>query len=324
MPTRRTVRVAEVLRKELSALMTQSLDLEGMLITISSVELPPDMKQAFIYVSTLNPEVEQASALKLLNRNRTPGGRGSIGRRLGIKFTPQLHFRFDDAIERGDRVMKILTQLEGEQDGAAGSGRAEMSGRAARRHDGRRPDQLRPFSFQPGIAPHAAGSVLACCGRTQVICAVTIEESVPRWMKEQQVPGGWITAEYSMLPYSTLGRKPRDITKGRLDGRSTEIQRLIGRSIRAVVDLQALGRADDLCRLRRARRRRRHAHHGDHRHLRGAGAGGEAKLRAEGTASRHGQVAHPRAFRRDQRRDGRRAGRCSISITSRTRTRRPT
>src|SRR5277367_3175678 len=112
---------------------------------------------------------------------------------------------------------------------------------SARRHDGRRPDQLRPISFQPGIAPHAAGSVLACCGRTQVICAVTVEENVPRWMKEQKVSGGWITAEYSMLPYSTLDRKPRDITKGRIDGRSTEIQRLIGRSVRAVVDLGALG-----------------------------------------------------------------------------------
>jgi ribonuclease PH len=112
---------------------------------------------------------------------------------------------------------------------------------SARRHDGRRPDQLRPITFKTGIAPHAAGSVLAVCGRTQVICAVTVEENVPRWMKEQQVPGGWITAEYSMLPYSTLGRKPRDITKGRLDGRSTEIQRLIGRSVRAAVDLQALG-----------------------------------------------------------------------------------
>ena len=112
---------------------------------------------------------------------------------------------------------------------------------AGKRHDGRKPDQLREISFQPGIAPHAAGSVLASCGRTQVICAVSIEESVPRWMKEQQVPGGWITAEYSMLPYSTLGRKPRDITKGRMDGRSTEIQRLIGRSVRAAVDLQAFG-----------------------------------------------------------------------------------
>src|SRR5271156_1954988 len=115
------------------------------------------------------------------------------------------------------------------------------SSQLTRRHDGRRPDQLRPITFKAGIAPHAAGSVLASCGRTQVICAVTIEENVPRWMKEQQVTGGWITAEYSMLPYSTLGRKARDITKGRIDGRSTEIQRLIGRSIRAAVDLEALG-----------------------------------------------------------------------------------
>jgi len=111
----------------------------------------------------------------------------------------------------------------------------------SRRHDGRKPDQLRPITFQPGIAPHAAGSVLASCGRTQVICAVTVEENVPRWMKDQKVTGGWITAEYSMLPYSTLDRKARDITKGRIDGRSTEIQRLIGRSVRAAVDLEALG-----------------------------------------------------------------------------------
>jgi ribonuclease PH len=110
-----------------------------------------------------------------------------------------------------------------------------------RRHDGRKPDELRPITFKPGIAPHAAGSVLATCGRTQVICAVTVEENVPRWMKDQKVSGGWITAEYSMLPYSTLERKARDITKGRMDGRSTEIQRLIGRSVRAVVDLEALG-----------------------------------------------------------------------------------
>ena len=68
-----------------------------------------------------------------------------------------------------------------------------------------------------------------------------IEEMVPRWMKEQGVTGGWLTAEYSMLPYSTQQRKPRDISKGRLDGRSVEIQRLIGRSLRAVVDLEALG-----------------------------------------------------------------------------------
>jgi ribonuclease PH len=113
--------------------------------------------------------------------------------------------------------------------------------KSTRRHDGRKPDQLRPITFTAGIAPHAAGSVLASCGRTQVICAVTVEENVPRWMKDQKVSGGWITAEYSMLPYSTLERKARDITKGRIDGRSTEIQRLIGRSVRAVVDLEVLG-----------------------------------------------------------------------------------
>src|SRR5260370_23739465 len=73
------------------------------------------------------------------------------------------------------------------------------------------------------------------------MCGVTIEENVRRWMKEQGVSGGWLTAEYSMLPYSTQTRKPRDIAKGRIDGRSTEIQRLIGRSLRAVVDLEKLG-----------------------------------------------------------------------------------
>src|SRR5471032_1384940 len=109
------------------------------------------------------------------------------------------------------------------------------------RHDGRLADQLRTVSFTPGIAPHATGSVLVAFGNTRVICAATIEDGVPRWMKEQSVPGGWITAEYSMLPYSTLQRKPRDISKGRLDGRSSEIQRLIGRSLRAVVDLDKLG-----------------------------------------------------------------------------------
>jgi ribonuclease PH len=109
------------------------------------------------------------------------------------------------------------------------------------RPDGRQPDQLRPISFTPGIAPHATGSVLVGFGNTRVICAATIEEALPRWMKEQSVPGGWITAEYSMLPYSTLQRKARDISKGRLDGRGVEIQRLIGRSLRAAVDLAALG-----------------------------------------------------------------------------------
>ena len=78
-------------------------------------------------------------------------------------------------------------------------------------------------------------------GDTRVICGVSIEESVPRWMQSQGVEGGWITAEYSMLPYSTLDRKRRDVNKGKLDGRSTEIQRLIGRSLRAGLDLKKLG-----------------------------------------------------------------------------------
>ena len=109
------------------------------------------------------------------------------------------------------------------------------------RPDGRALDQIRPIGFELHIAPHATGSVLVATGNTRVICGVTIEEIVPRWMKDQGVTGGWLTAEYSMLPYSTTTRKPRDIAKGRLDGRSSEIQRLIGRSLRSVIDLEKLG-----------------------------------------------------------------------------------
>lgn len=109
------------------------------------------------------------------------------------------------------------------------------------RLDGRAPDQLRPLSFVPNFAPHATGSVLVSTGNTRVICSAMVEEAVPRWMKEQSVSGGWVTAEYSMLPYSTLQRKARDIAKGKQDGRGVEIQRLIGRSLRAVVDLDILG-----------------------------------------------------------------------------------
>ncbi|HYC72467.1 MAG TPA: ribonuclease PH [Opitutaceae bacterium] len=109
------------------------------------------------------------------------------------------------------------------------------------RPDSRLTNQLRPVSFEAGIAPHAAGSVLVSFGATRVICAATVEPKVPSWMKQQGVKGGWLTAEYSMLPYSTLDRKPRDISKGKLDGRTVEIQRLIGRSLRAVIDLAKLG-----------------------------------------------------------------------------------
>lgn len=109
------------------------------------------------------------------------------------------------------------------------------------RSDGRQPRQLRRIRFQNHIAPHATGSTLVEWGNTRVICGVTVDENVPRWMKEQGVSGGWVTAEYSMLPYSTLQRKMRDSTKGRIDGRSQEIQRLIGRAMRAAMDLDKLG-----------------------------------------------------------------------------------
>jgi len=109
------------------------------------------------------------------------------------------------------------------------------------RADGRNADQLRAVRFQNHIAPYATGSTLIEWGQTRVICGVTVEEIVPRWMKEQNVTGGWITAEYSMLPYSTLQRKQRDISKGKIDGRSQEIQRLIGRAMRSALDLEKLG-----------------------------------------------------------------------------------
>ena len=109
------------------------------------------------------------------------------------------------------------------------------------RPDGRAVDQLRTVTFKNNIAPYGTGSTLIEWGDTRVICSATVEESVPRWMKMQNVEGGWLTAEYSMLPYSTLDRKRRDITKGKIDGRSQEIQRLIGRSMRAAVDLIKLG-----------------------------------------------------------------------------------
>jgi len=112
---------------------------------------------------------------------------------------------------------------------------------SAARADGRNPNQLRPIRFQNDIAPHATGSTLIEWGNTRVICGVTVEETVPRWMKEQGVKGGWVTAEYAMLPYSTLERKPRDSARGKIDGRSQEIQRLIGRAMRATLNLEKLG-----------------------------------------------------------------------------------
>jgi len=108
------------------------------------------------------------------------------------------------------------------------------------RPSGRSLNQLRSVDFQTGIAPHANGSVLCSYGNTRVICSAMIEDRVPGWMRQQKIQGGWLTAEYSMLPYATLTRKDRPISRGKQDGRNIEIQRLIGRSLRAVLDLKKL------------------------------------------------------------------------------------
>ena len=108
------------------------------------------------------------------------------------------------------------------------------------RPDGRSRDALREITFEADFAPNATGSVLVSFGSTKVICGAMLEKRVPGWMRAQSVSGGWLTAEYSMLPYSTLDRKQRDGSRGRQDGRGVEIQRLIGRSLRAVIDLQKL------------------------------------------------------------------------------------
>ena len=110
---------------------------------------------------------------------------------------------------------------------------------APSRSYGRAPSDLRPTTIQPHFVKPAAGSALISQGETRVICTASVQESVPRWMAGKG--RGWVTAEYGMLPASTGDRKARDISKGRLDGRSVEIQRLIGRSIRGVIDFQALG-----------------------------------------------------------------------------------
>ncbi len=107
------------------------------------------------------------------------------------------------------------------------------------RVDGRGDAELRPVTIEPGFVSSATGSALIACGGTRVICTASIAEGVPRWREGRGL--GWLTAEYGMLPASTGRRRPRDISKGRLDGRIVEIQRLIGRSLRGVVDNAALG-----------------------------------------------------------------------------------
>src|SRR4249919_1831152 len=109
---------------------------------------------------------------------------------------------------------------------------------ASRSYD-RAPADIRPVSIDPGFVETADGSALIALGRTRVICTASVDRSVPRWMQGRGK--GWVTAEYAMLPASTGNRKTRDVSKGRQDGRGVEIQRLIGRSLRVVVDFQALG-----------------------------------------------------------------------------------
>jgi ribonuclease PH len=108
-----------------------------------------------------------------------------------------------------------------------------------KRVDGRAWDELRPVKLTSNYQSFAEGSVLIELGKTRVICAVSVEDRVPQFLKGSGT--GWVTAEYSMLPRSTATRTPRDSAKGRVAGRSQEIQRLIGRSLRAVVDMKSLG-----------------------------------------------------------------------------------
>ena len=108
------------------------------------------------------------------------------------------------------------------------------------RVDGRKPDELRPVRLIPGYSDYPEGSLLIEAGNTRVLCNATIDDGAPRWMQSQGVEGGWVTAEYAMLPRATLSRTPRE-TKG-LSGRTQEIRRLIGRSLRAAIDLKRLGK----------------------------------------------------------------------------------
>jgi ribonuclease PH len=107
------------------------------------------------------------------------------------------------------------------------------------RFDGRQTGQMRSISFERNFTRHAAGSVLMCFGDTKVLCTASVEEKVPRFLKDQG--RGWVTAEYAMLPSSTHTRISREVSRGKPSGRTSEIQRLIGRALRSIIDFERLG-----------------------------------------------------------------------------------
>ena len=146
------------------------------------------------------------------------------------------------------------------------------------RTDGRAADAVRETRITPDYTMHAEGSVLIEVGRTKVICTASVEERVPPFLRG--TGKGWVTAEYGMLPRSTTTRMQREASAGKVGGRTQEIQRLIGRSLRSVDDAHRVRRAVDLGGLRRDSGRRRHAHGGDHRRVRRARPGVRAPARA--------------------------------------------
>jgi ribosome-binding factor A len=114
MSSRRTIRVSELIRKELSTLISRCVDFEGLLVTISAIEVSPDLKQSYVYISVIDPKTDREHVLNLLNEHRGEWQR-VIGKRISSKFSPRLNFRFDQAMERGDRVMDILRKIEDEK-----------------------------------------------------------------------------------------------------------------------------------------------------------------------------------------------------------------
>ena len=180
-----------------------------------------------------------------------------------------------------------------------------------RRPSGRRPDELRPVRITRGYTRHAEGSVLVEFGDTQVICTASVEEQACRRFLQGQGQG-WVTAEYGMLPRSTNTRSDREAARGKQSGRTQEIQRLIGRALRAVVDLDAARRAHHPPRLRRDPGRWRHAH----RSITGAFVALHDAHRTWSRAERTDRrIADARISSRRSRSASTRACRCSTSIT---------